>query len=58
MTPEEAATLAGVTCRTISSWIESGDVHFREMPGGSLLIGTGLLCRQDRRAIKLLRKGG
>jgi excisionase family DNA binding protein len=37
-TPEEAATLARVSTRTIYRWVEAGKVHFTETVGGPLLI--------------------
>jgi excisionase family DNA binding protein len=38
VTSEEAATLAGVTQRTIYRRVEAGELHFVETPEGALLI--------------------
>jgi hypothetical protein len=38
LTPEDAATLTGITPRTLYRWVEAGRVHFREAADGSLLI--------------------
>lgn len=38
LTTDEAAVLAGVTSRTIFSWVEAGSVHYTETPEGLLLI--------------------
>jgi len=38
ITPYEAATLAGVSSRTLYRWIEEAKLHFSEEPGGSLLV--------------------
>ena len=37
-TPEEAATLTGISRRTIYRWLEAGRMHFSEQPGEPLLI--------------------
>lgn len=37
-TPEEAASLASVSQRTIYRWVEDGRLHFSETPDGGLLI--------------------
>lgn len=36
--PEEAATVAGVTARTIYRWVEAGKIHFKETDAGFLLV--------------------
>ena len=38
VTPEEAALVAGVSQRTIYSWVEAAKLHFSETPAGLLLI--------------------
>ena len=38
VTPEEAATIASVTPRTIYRWLENGKLHFIETPGIELFI--------------------
>jgi hypothetical protein len=38
ITPEEAAIILQSSTRTIYSWVEADLIHFREQPGGSLLI--------------------
>ena len=43
VTPEHAAGAAGVSSRTIYSWIEEGRLHFREEPGGPVLVCSGSL---------------
>jgi hypothetical protein len=42
--PELAAQLAGVSPRAIYAGVESGKVHFSEMPEGLLLICLGSLA--------------
>jgi predicted site-specific integrase-resolvase len=36
--PETAATISGITLRTLFRWIESGHIHFVETPEGSLFV--------------------
>jgi hypothetical protein len=36
--PDEATALLRVSARMIYRWVESGRLHFREWPDGSLLI--------------------
>lgn len=43
VTPEAAASLAGVTTRTIYRWIEAGQLHFAEPPDGWLIVCTNSL---------------
>lgn len=38
ITPESAASLAGVTVRTIFQQVEAGQIHFVEVPDGRLLV--------------------
>jgi hypothetical protein len=38
LAPEVAATLAGISLRTIFKMVEAGQVHYLEEPGGLLLI--------------------
>jgi hypothetical protein len=38
LTPDAAAELAGVTTRTIYVRVEGGELHFKELPDGTLLI--------------------
>jgi hypothetical protein len=38
VTPEEAASIAGVNPRTVYRWVEDGMVHFTETREGSLLV--------------------
>jgi hypothetical protein len=45
--PEEAATIAAVTPRTIYRWVEAGQVHFTEAPDGWLLICLNSLPRDQ-----------
>ena len=35
---DAAAKMAGVSVRTICRWVEAEKVHFRETPGGQLLV--------------------
>jgi excisionase family DNA binding protein len=36
--PEYAAAQAAVRVRTVYRWIEAGNIHFAETPGGGVLI--------------------
>ena len=45
VTPEEAASIAGVMARTIYHWVEAGRVHFMETPEGLLLVCLASLPR-------------
>jgi hypothetical protein len=47
VTPEQAATIAHVSTRTIYSWIEEERVHFRREPGRSLLVCAASLTALD-----------
>lgn len=38
LTPEEAALLAGLSVRAINRLVEEGLIHFKETPGGLLLV--------------------
>ena len=38
LAPEHAAVLAQVTTRMIYRWVESGAIHYREVPDGSLIV--------------------
>jgi len=38
LTPEDAAVVAGVSAHTIQRRVESGRLHFEEMPDGTLRI--------------------
>lgn len=38
LSPDLAATISGITLRTLFQWIESGQIHFVETPEGSVLI--------------------
>jgi hypothetical protein len=38
VTPEQAAVVARATVRMIYRWVESGAVHFKEGPDGSLTV--------------------
>jgi excisionase family DNA binding protein len=38
LTPEEAATVSGVSTRTVYRRVEAGQIHFAETPEGTLLI--------------------
>lgn len=38
LTPEEAATVAGVSTRTIYRWVETDRAHFDEAPDGTLRV--------------------
>jgi len=38
VTPEQAALLAKVPMRVIYRWVETGSVHYREDPNGSLFV--------------------
>lgn len=37
-TPEEAAPLVGLSVRALNRLVEEGAIHFKEIPGGLLLI--------------------
>lgn len=45
VTVDEAAFLRKISQRAIFSQVETGDVHFREEPGGELLICLNSLFR-------------
>jgi hypothetical protein len=47
VTAEEAATVAGVSTRTIYRWVEAEKVHFTETPDGSLLICLNSLLKKQ-----------
>jgi len=36
--PEQAAVIAAVPVRTVYRWVETGIVHYREAPDGSLIV--------------------
>jgi hypothetical protein len=36
--PEQAAVLAHVTVRMVYRWVESGVVHYKEEPNGSVMV--------------------
>ena len=36
--PEQAAALAHVPMRTIYRWVETGVIHYKESPNGSLIV--------------------
>ena len=38
LTPEDAATVAGVSARTIYRWVETDRAHFDEAPNGTLRV--------------------
>ena len=38
VTVDEAVTLCRVSSRAVYRWVESGQVHYTESPGGSLLV--------------------
>jgi hypothetical protein len=38
VSPEEAASLTGLTVRTIYAAVEAGSLHYRELEDGSLLV--------------------
>lgn len=42
ITPNEAATAADVSSRTIYRWIEAGKIHFSEQFGALLICGRSL----------------
>ena len=46
ITPNEAATIFGLSTRAIYSWIETGVIHFREIPEGPLYVclNSMLIC--------------
>ena len=46
VTPETAAFLRGTTARNIYRLVESGAVHFVEMPSGELLICANSILAQ------------
>ena len=43
--PEEAAALSGVPLRTLFLQMESGDLHYAELPGGAVLICPNSILR-------------
>jgi len=47
LTPDEAATLAGVTPQTIYRWVETDRVHFTQVPDGALMICQKSLTVSD-----------
>ena len=49
VTPDEAATAAGVTTRTIYRRIETGKVHFTETSEGLLLVCFSSLSAKETR---------
>jgi hypothetical protein len=36
--PEQAAVIAAVPVRTIYRWVETEIIHYKEAPGGSLIV--------------------
>ena len=38
LTPDLAATISGITLRTLFQWIESGQIHFVETPEGRVFV--------------------
>ncbi|MBI3949513.1 MAG: helix-turn-helix domain-containing protein [Acidobacteria bacterium] len=51
VTAEEAASIVGVSRRTIYRWADAEKIHFTEISDGRLLICTNSLdaCRQEKR---------
>ena len=48
LTPDQAATIAGLSSRTIYRWIEAREVHFSETSEGYLLICQSSLPKMIR----------
>jgi hypothetical protein len=48
VTPEEAATFARVTVRSIYARVEAGGVHFLETPDGRLVLCADSLSQTER----------
>jgi hypothetical protein len=44
ITPDQAATLARVSVRTIFNWIEANHIHFVEGSDASLMVCTAALA--------------
>jgi excisionase family DNA binding protein len=47
LAPEEVASAAKVSVRTIYRWIEAEQLHFTETPGGELLICANSVPNQQ-----------
>ena len=45
VTPENAAAITARSVRTIYRWVEAGEVHFIEEPGGVLICISSLLSK-------------
>jgi excisionase family DNA binding protein len=50
--PDEAATLAGISSRTVYRWVETQSIHFTETHDGLLLICLDSLHRSIREVAK------
>ncbi|MBI4470241.1 MAG: hypothetical protein HY650_13060 [Acidobacteria bacterium] len=50
--PEQAAAVAGVSCRTIYRWVEAERVHFVEDAGGRILICLNSLFDKSKGKLK------
>ena len=46
VTPQQAATIARVSVRTVNRGVESGQLHFRETPAGMLWVCVNSLSKQ------------
>lgn len=49
VTPEPAATVTGVSVRTICRMVESNKLHFSETPNGALLICLNSCSRESKK---------
>jgi len=50
LTPDEAATVAGVSARTVFQWIEASKLHFIELSRDQLLVCGSALPTQETEA--------
>jgi hypothetical protein len=44
--PEQAAAMAQTPVRMIYRWVETGEIHYKEVHGGSLMVCVKSILRQ------------
>ena len=47
LTPDAAASIAGMTMQALYARVEAGLIHFTELPGGALLLCSASLGRNQ-----------
>jgi hypothetical protein len=52
LAPEQAAVLAHVPVRMIYRWVETGAIHYREAPNGSLIVCVKSLVAAGNQVIR------